>query len=131
MSDIETLRLVRDEMTEALSSGALFNPEMFGSMLKGSDNPILRWRDSLDAILAHLQPSPDLRGLVEQWRQKATKVELETAIALRQCANDLEIARDKMARLCDTDGTVAESSHTSHSCQAADPNQANVGAAVR
>lgn len=25
----------------------------------------------LEAILAHLQPSPDLRGLVEQWRNEA------------------------------------------------------------
>ena len=35
------------EMTEALAAGALFNPEMFGSILRRGDNPILRWRDAL------------------------------------------------------------------------------------
>lgn len=37
------------EMNEALQAGALFNPEMFGAMLKAGDNPILRWRDALAA----------------------------------------------------------------------------------
>lgn len=41
---------VENEMTEALCNGAFFNPEMFGSMLKGSDNPILRWRDALTSL---------------------------------------------------------------------------------
>ena len=44
---IHKLDAVIAEMTEALASGALFNPEMFGSMLKETDNPILRWRAAL------------------------------------------------------------------------------------
>ena len=49
------------ELNEALQAGALFNPEMFGSMLKrkgrGFDNPILRWRDALLSVSR--PPSPD------------------------------------------------------------------------
>jgi hypothetical protein len=51
------LSLVIKEMNEALQSGAFFNPEMFGSMLKGSDNPILRWRDELLKVAS--QPSAE------------------------------------------------------------------------
>lgn len=39
------------EMTEALCQGAFFNPEKFGWLLKPGDNPILRWRDTLEAVL--------------------------------------------------------------------------------
>ncbi len=47
-----------EELTEALGSGALFNPEMFGSMLKPGDNPILRWRDQLSAALRVGEDTP-------------------------------------------------------------------------
>lgn len=48
-----------------------------------------------DAILAHLQLSPDLRGLVEQWRQKAARVDPgfeHLAGVARKCADELEAA---------------------------------------
>lgn len=43
----DRVQAVIAEMTDALSNGAFFNPEMFGSMLKQSDNPIFRWRNRL------------------------------------------------------------------------------------
>lgn len=53
------VQAVIDEMTEALGSGAFFNPEMFGSMLKPGDNPILRWRDTLLAAQAGRTPQKE------------------------------------------------------------------------
>lgn len=47
-----TAQAVVDELNSALSMGSLFNPEMFGSMLRTGDNPILRWRDALVEALA-------------------------------------------------------------------------------
>jgi hypothetical protein len=52
MLPADPIRQIVQEMTEALGTGALFNPEMFGSMLREGDNPIRRWRDSLLAVQA-------------------------------------------------------------------------------
>lgn len=46
------------EMTEALCQGAFINPEKFGWMLKPGDNPILRWRDTLQAAFRQSVVSP-------------------------------------------------------------------------
>ena len=58
---------VLDEMDQALSMGALFNPESFGSMLRTGDNPIQRWRDAIAAERAsHQAEIAELRAQMDR-----------------------------------------------------------------
>lgn len=61
------------EMNEALQAGSLFNPEMFGSMLRGNDNPILRWRDLLAALRSSSSgPQKKIEGVIAEMRKRAS-----------------------------------------------------------